>query len=108
MKCQNYKDEVFKLKDFNKSHNSNEQALKDKNWELESKVIKLDDELSVLKKSHEKTIHENSELANQISNLNKINDKLEISNQSLTKSLHDTKQSYQSEILALNAQELKI
>ena len=51
---QNYKDEVFKLKDFNKSHNTNEQALKDKNWELESKVIKLDDELSVLKKSHEK------------------------------------------------------
>ena len=42
-------------------------------------------------------------MANQISNLNKINDKLEISNQSLTKSLHDTKQSYQSEILALNA-----
>ena len=65
-------------------------------------MIKLDDELSVLK-NHTKTIHENSELANQISNLNKINDKLEISNQSLTKSLHDTKQSYQSEILALNA-----
>lgn len=97
-----FKSEIFKLKNSRTFQINNESDLKDKNWELESNLMNLNDQVSTLGVGKEKMIKLNQELQVKLASLQKENDDLAVKTQSMSKNYDNLKTSFSKEISDLN------
>lgn len=97
-----FKLQINQLKSSNSSQVNSESNLKDKNWELESNVVNLNEQVNNLSYSKEKLIKLHDDISIKYSTLQKENDDLLLKNHSLNKDYTNLKSTYAKEIADLS------
>ncbi|CAK9441356.1 uncharacterized protein LODBEIA_P52240 [Lodderomyces beijingensis] len=94
---QSFKDEIFQLRNYNQIYTSKEEALKDKNWVLETDSLQLREELAMVKKENDKLKAIEEDLARKVEQLGVENDSWVLKHQVLNKSLTEAKKEWDNE-----------
>lgn len=98
-----YKNQVVSLTNSRSFAASNEEQLKDKNWELEATVTHLNEEIEQLRITNDKLVKSTNESTLRITSIQKENDELRLQHNKLDSDLHKSRDSYEKEIAELNS-----
>ncbi|KRZ98544.1 uncharacterized protein AC631_05698, partial [Debaryomyces fabryi] len=102
LEIQTYKDQNSSLQNSRDFQINNESDLKDKNWELESNLLSLNDKIASLNATKEKLLKLNQEQLAKLNQIQNQNDDLQLKNTSLSKDYEKLKTAYKNEVLELS------
>lgn len=98
-----YKNQIVSLTNSRSFAASNEEQLRDKNWELEATVTHLNEEIEQLRITNDKLVKSTNESTLRITSIQKENDELRLQHNKLDSDLHKSRDSYEKEIAELNS-----
>lgn len=98
-----YKNQVVSLTNSRSFAASNEEQLKDKNWELEAANTQLNEELEKLRITNDKLVKLTTESTLRIASVQKENDELRLQHNTLDTDLHKSRDTYEKELAELNS-----